>query len=99
MPSAISWNAASPGFPAELSGGMTKLARARALDPAIIFLDEPTSGHRPDRGGRFRRRAPVPFPCAMLIFPASNEVEEINVPWHGLMTGSEQAIMLLTSTT
>jgi phospholipid/cholesterol/gamma-HCH transport system ATP-binding protein len=70
-------------FPAELSGGMTKrvaLARALALDPAIVFLDEPTSGLDPIAAGEFDALiATLQKTLGLTVFMVTHDLASLNV--------------------
>ena len=70
-------------FPSELSGGMTKrvaLARALALDPAIVFLDEPTSGLDPIAAGEFDTLIKtLQKTLGLTVFMVTHDLASLNV--------------------
>jgi phospholipid/cholesterol/gamma-HCH transport system ATP-binding protein len=70
-------------FPSELSGGMTKrvaLARALALDPAIVFLDEPTSGLDPIAAGEFDALIKtLQKTLGLTVFMVTHDLASLNV--------------------
>jgi phospholipid/cholesterol/gamma-HCH transport system ATP-binding protein len=70
-------------FPSELSGGMTKrvaLARALALDPAIVFLDEPTSGLDPIAAGEFDTLIrTLQKTLGLTVFMVTHDLASLNV--------------------
>jgi hypothetical protein len=68
-------------FPSELSGGMTKrvaLARALALDPAIVFLDEPTSGLDPIAAGDFDADQDIAETLGLTVFMVTHDLASLN---------------------
>ena len=81
----------SDKLPAQLSGGMRKrvgLARALALDPEIVFFDEPTTGLDPVTKGAIYRlisRAHAEYSCTFVI--VSHDIE-------GVMKISDELLML-----
>jgi phospholipid/cholesterol/gamma-HCH transport system ATP-binding protein len=68
-------------MPAELSGGMVKrvgLARALALDPELLVLDEPTAGLDPDRSRSFVSLVQaLSREYALTVFMVTHDVETL----------------------
>jgi len=69
-------------FPAELSGGMRKragLARALALDPALLFLDEPTAGLDPIAAAEFDSLiADLQRSMRLTVFLVTHDIDSLN---------------------
>lgn len=67
-------------FPSQLSGGMKKragLARALALDPEIVFLDEPTAGLDPLMEMAFRESVHEAKERGQAVFLSSHILSEV----------------------
>jgi phospholipid/cholesterol/gamma-HCH transport system ATP-binding protein len=69
-------------FPAELSGGMRKragLARALALDPPLLFLDEPTAGLDPIAAAEFDSLiADLQRSMRLTVFLVTHDIDSLN---------------------
>ncbi len=68
-------------YPSDLSGGMRKraaLARALALDPPILFLDEPTAGLDPITAAAFDRLVrDLQRSLALTVFLVTHDVDTL----------------------
>ncbi len=73
---------AGPKYPAELSGGMKKragLARSLALDPELLFLDEPTAGLDPIGAAAFDE-LPLSLqrPLGLTVFLITHDLDTLH---------------------
>ena len=91
---------AGPKFPSELSGGMKKragLARALALDPEILFLDEPTAGLDPIGAAAFDNLiAELQKSLGLTVFMVTHDLDSLSAICDSIAVLVDKRVRLAT---
>ncbi|MEM9880663.1 MAG: ATP-binding cassette domain-containing protein, partial [Pseudomonadota bacterium] len=90
---------AGPKFPSDLSGGMRKragLARALALDPKILFLDEPTAGLDPIGAAAFDELVVrLKQTLGLTVFLVTHDLDTLHATCDRIAVLAEKKVLVL----
>jgi phospholipid/cholesterol/gamma-HCH transport system ATP-binding protein len=88
---------ANDKYPSELSGGMRKragLARALALDPEIVFLDEPTAGLDPIGAADFDQLiAELRNALGLTVFMVTHDLDSLHAICDRIVVLAEKKVL------
>ena len=88
-------------YPSELSGGMRKragLARALALDPEIVFLDEPTAGLDPIGAAAFDQLiGKLQKALGLTVFMVTHDLDSLHAICDRIAVLAEQRVLVTGS--
>jgi len=88
-------------YPSELSGGMNKragLARALALDPEIVFLDEPTAGLDPIGAEKFDRLiVSLKKSLGLTVFMVTHDLDTLHATCDRVAVLAEKRVIAIGS--
>lgn len=88
-----------PKLPSELSGGMRKragLARALALDPEILFLDEPTAGLDPIGAAAFDNLImQLQKALGLTVFMVTHDLDSLHAICDRIAVLAEKRVMVV----
>ncbi len=89
---------AGDNYPSELSGGMRKragLARALALDPEIVFLDEPTAGLDPIGAAAFDRLiSDLSHSMGLTVFLVTHDLDTLHATCDRIAVLAEKRVLV-----